>query len=55
MFGTEALVWACSMDWQMKLFDEAEWPGVTIRSLADYEAGIAGFDHHGCQITADAG
>lgn len=55
MFGTEALVWACSMDWQMKLFDEADWPGVTIRSLADYEAGIAGFNHHGCQITADGG
>ena len=55
MFGTEALVWACSMDWEMKLFEEAEWPGVTLRSLADYDAGIAGFKHHGCQITADGG
>lgn len=53
MFGTEALVWACSMEWQMSLFEEAEWPGVTVRSLADYDAGIAGFSHHGCQITAD--
>ena len=55
MFGTEALVWACSMDWEMKLFEEAEWPGVTLRSLADYDAGITGFKHHGCQITADGG
>ena len=53
MFGTEALVWACSMDWQMSVFEEAEWPGVTLRSLADYNAGIAGYTHHGCQITAD--
>lgn len=55
MFGSEALVWACSMDWQMSVFEEAEWPGVTLRSLADYNAGIAGFSHHGCQITADGG
>ena len=55
MFGTEALVWACSMDWEMKVFEDAAWPGVTIRSLADYDAGIAGFTHHGCQITADGG
>ena len=55
MFGSEALVWACSMDWQMSVFEEAEWPGVTLRSLADYNAGIAGFAHHGCQITADGG
>ena len=55
MFGTEALVWACSMDWEMSMFEEAEWPGVTLRSLADYSAGIAGFAHHGCQITADGG
>ena len=55
MFGTEALVWACSMEWDMRVFEEAEWPGVTLRSLADYNAGIAGFQHHGCQITADGG
>lgn len=55
MFGTESLVWACSMDWEMSVFEEAEWPGVTLRSLADYNAGIAGFKHHGCQITADGG
>lgn len=53
MFGREALVWACSMDWQMKTFDEAEWPGLTLRSMADYETGIGGYPHHGCQITAD--
>lgn len=53
MFGTEALVWACSMDWEMSIFEEAEWPGVTLRSMADYDTGIAGFSHHGCQITAD--
>ena len=55
MFGSDALVWACSMDWKMSVFEEAEWPGVTLRSLADYNAGIAGFAHHGCQITADGG
>ncbi|MDE2968057.1 MAG: hypothetical protein OXS30_11325 [Chloroflexota bacterium] len=55
MFGTEALVWACSMDWRMSIFEEAEWPGVTLRSMADYNAGIAGYTHHGCQITADGG
>ncbi|MYF80575.1 MAG: hypothetical protein F4177_02145 [Chloroflexi bacterium] len=55
MFGTEALVWACSMDWEMSVFEEAEWPGVTLRSMADYDTGIAGFAHHGCQITADGG
>lgn len=53
MFGREALVWACSMDWQMEIFNEAEWPGVTLRSMADYDAGIGGYPHHGCQITAD--
>ena len=55
MFGTEALVWACSMDWDIKVFEEAEWPGVTLRSIADYNAGIGGYQHHGCQITADGG
>ncbi|MCY3567442.1 MAG: hypothetical protein OXH38_02350 [Chloroflexi bacterium] len=55
MFGTETLVWACSMDWEMSVFEEAEWPGVTLRSMADYDTGIAGFSHHGCQITADGG
>ena len=55
MFGTEALVWACSMDWEMSIFEEAEWPGVTLRSMADYDTGIAGYVHHGCQITADGG
>ncbi len=53
MFGTDALVWACSMDWEMSQFKEAEWPGVTLRSIADYDTGIAGYTHHGCQITAD--
>ena len=55
MFGREALVWACSMDWQMELFSEAEWPGKILRSIADYDAGIGGYPHHGCQITADGG
>ena len=53
MFGVDALCWACSMDWEMQVFSEAEWPGVILRSLADYEAGIGGFPSHGCQITAD--
>lgn len=55
MFGTEALVWACSMEWEMSVFQEAEWPGVILRSMADYNAGIGGYAHHGCQITADGG
>ena len=55
MFGTDALVWACSMDWKMQVFEAAEWPGVTLRAMADYDAGIAGSAHHGCQITADGG
>lgn len=53
MFGTQALCWACSMDWQMDIFSEAEWPGVILRSLADYDSGIGGYTHHGVQITAD--
>lgn len=53
MFGREALAWACSMDWTLQIFQEATWPGVILRSMADYEAGIAGYPHHGCQITAD--
>ena len=53
MFGRDALAWACSMDWTLQVFSEATWPGVILRSLADYDAGIAGYPHHGCQITAD--
>lgn len=53
MFGREALAWACSLDWTLQVFSEANWPGVILRSLADYDAGIAGYPHHGCQITAD--
>ena len=55
MFGREALAWACSMDWTLQVFSEASWPGVILRSLADYDTGIAGYPHHGCQITADGG
>lgn len=53
MFGRDALAWACSLDWTLQVFSEANWPGVILRSLADYDAGIAGYPHHGCQITAD--
>lgn len=53
MFSRDALCWACSMDWQLGVFEEAEWPGVVLRSMADYDAGISGYKHHGCQITAD--
>ncbi len=53
MFGREALVWACSMDWDLSVFEVPEWPGKVLRSLADYEAAIGGYPHHGCQITAD--
>ena len=53
MFGRDALAWACSMDWDLRLFHEATWPGVILRSLADYNSGIVGYNHHGCQITAD--
>ena len=55
MFGRDALAWACSMDWTLDVFSEANWPGVILRSLADYDAGIAGYAHHGAQITADGG
>ena len=53
MFGRDALAWACSMNWTMQVFSEASWPGVILRSMADYESGLAGYPHHGCQITAD--
>lgn len=55
MFGRDTLVWACSMEWEISIFEESEWPGKIIRSVADYEAGIGGYKHHGCQITADGG
>lgn len=53
MFSKTGLWLAISKDWDMKTFEVPNWIGVIVRSVADYNSGIATFDRYGCQITVD--
>lgn len=53
MFAQKALYFGVSKDWDMKTFEVPSFIGTIIRSVADYNSGIIGFDRWGAQITAD--
>ena len=53
MFGSKALQFAISKDWDMKTFEVPDWIGPIIRCVADYNSGVGRYPLHGAQITAD--
>jgi len=53
MFAKRALWLAVSYDWDMKTFEESNFIGVILRSVALYNSGIGAYDTWGAQITAD--
>lgn len=53
MFSKEALYYASSDDWDLETFKESDWPGVILRTLADFESGVHGYSHWGSYILAD--
>ena len=53
MFGSKALQFAISKDWDMKTFEVPNWIGPIIRCVADYNSGVGRYPLHGCQITSD--
>jgi hypothetical protein len=53
MHSRSALQLAMSKDWDMRQFEESEWIGVIIRSVADYNSGVGKFPNWGVKITAD--
>ena len=44
---------AMSKDWDMRQFEESEWIGVIIRTVADYNSGVGKYANWGVAITAD--
>lgn len=54
MFSQKALFHAISTDWKLEtLTGESNWPGVILRSIADFDSGVHGYSSWGSQITAD--
>lgn len=53
MFSKRALQYAISKDWDMRTFEESEFVGVILRTVADYNSGVGKFSGHGSTITAD--
>lgn len=53
MYSKRALWFAVSMDWDMEVFNESNWYGPILRSIADYNSGVGAFPLWGAQITAD--
>lgn len=53
MFAKKAVHYAISKDWRIRQFETPQWPGVTLRSTADYNTGIGAYTAWGCQVTAD--
>ena len=53
MYSKQALQLAMSKDWDMRQFEESEWIGVIIRTVADYNSGVGKYANWGVAITAD--
>ncbi len=53
MFSEQALQLAMSKDWDMKIFEESEWIGVVLRTVADYNSGVGKYANWGAPVTAD--
>lgn len=53
MFSKRGLQYAISKDWDMRTFEESEFVGVILRTVADYNSGVGKFSGHGSQVTAD--
>ena len=53
MFSKSVLYYASSDDWDLETFTESDWPGPILRTIADFESGVHGYDHHGSLIEAD--
>ena len=53
MFSKSVLYYASSDDWDLETFTESDWPGPILRTIADFESGVHGYDHHGSMIIAD--
>lgn len=53
MYSERTLFLAISEDWDMKTFEVPNFDGVILRSIADYESGIGGYEPWGVAITAD--
>lgn len=54
MFSKKALQYAVSKDWDMKQFEESEFVGVIVRTVADYNSGVGKFANWGVRVTTDA-
>lgn len=53
MFSKGAMHLAISKDWTLKVFEESNWIGPILRSVADYNSGIGSYPLWGSQITTD--
>jgi len=53
MFSKRALQYAISKDWDMRTFEESEFVGVILRTVADYNSGVGKFSGHGSMVLAD--
>jgi len=53
MYAKQAIQLAMSKDWDMKQFEESEWIGVILRTVADYNSGVGKYANWGVAITAD--
>ena len=53
MFAKKALWLAVSHDWDMKTFEESNYIGTILRSVALYDSGVGAYPLWGAQITAD--
>lgn len=53
MFSQKALWLAISKNWTIKTFENDTWPGVILRSTADYNSGVGAYPLWGSTVTAD--
>ncbi len=53
MFSKVAITLAMSKDWDMKTFEESEFVGVILRTVADYNSAIGRYNAWGIAVTTD--
>lgn len=53
MASRQALQWAVSKEWDMRTFEESNWIGPIIRTVADYNSGVGKFANWGSALTMD--
>lgn len=53
MASEQAIQYVVSKDWDMRVFEESNWIGAIMRTVADFNSGVGKFANWGVKVTAD--